>query len=288
MDGFTTQIAGLSQIAEGYDALFCDVWGVIHDGRRAFPGACDALRRFRQKGGAVVLITNAPVPKDRVIAVFPRVGAPEDIFDDVIPSGETTRQELIRRAPGPVYRIGIAEDMSVYEGTGVRFAETIGEAQVVCCTGLRDFVTGVPDDYRDELEQLALAGLEMICANPDVQFRFGDRLIWSAGALAELYEAVGGRVIRPGKPDPAIYSLARERLRALRGAAVPDGRILAVGDGPATDIRGANNEGIDALFVGSGIHGDIVRGNEGFLSSAISLLESEKVKARFVMPELNW
>ena len=280
-------LEGLSGVADHYDAVLCDVWGVIHDGKRAFRGAVEALREFRKASGPVVLITNAPVPKDRVTRFFPKLGV-TDCYDDVVASGDATRNELKRLAPGPVYRIGLGEDMGVYAGLPLQFSDDPNIAKVVCCTSLREYPNGTPEPYRDELKRLAAHGLPMICANPDVQFRHGDTLVWSAGALAAIYEQEGGKVIRPGKPDEPIYRLAMERVAVIAGGAVPPLRVLCIGDGPATDVLGANRQQMDALFIGGGIHGHVMSSGEGFLASAAKVLEADGVIARYAMPELAW
>lgn len=283
----TTLLPHLSAVAADYDAVLCDVWGVLHNGRSAFVGACEAMKQFRSHG-PVVLVTNAPVPKPRVTAVFPRVGVPMDCFDDVVTSGDATSRELKMHAPGPVYRIGLNEDVSVYAGLGLQFTDDPSRAKVVSCTSLREYPDGKPETYRAELARLAERRLPLICANPDVQFRQGDRLIWSAGALAKIYEEFGGTVIYPGKPDPAIYETALERVSELAGRPVPPSRVLAIGDGPATDVLGANRQGIDALFIGGGIHGHAMEEGEGFLASALRVLEEAGVAARYAAPELAW
>jgi len=281
-------LSGLSKVASEYDAIFCDVWGVIHNGREAFAEACVALKKFRETRGSVVLITNAPVPKDRVTRLFPKFGVPMDCFDDVIASGDATRNELKRVAPGPVYRIGLDEDFGTYAGLPLEFSDDPDVAKVVCCTSLREYPDGKPEPYRDELKRLAAKGLPMICANPDVVFRQGDKLIWSAGSLAKIYIEEGGQVISPGKPDEPIYRLAFERAAELAGREIAPGRVLAIGDGPATDVLGANRQGIDALFIGGGIHGHAMESGEGFLASATKILAADGVSAKWAMPELGW
>ena len=284
----TTLLPGLSHVASDYDAILCDVWGVIHDGRKAFVGAVEALREFRRTRGPVVLITNAPVPKPRVTRFFPKFGITEDCYDDVIASGDATRNELKRVAPGPIYRIGLGEDMSLYDGIDLVFSDDPAVAKVISCTSLREFPNGQPEPYRDELKRLAAHGLPMICANPDVQFRHGDTLVWSAGSLAAIYEQEGGKVIRPGKPDEPIYRLAFERLAAIAGKGIAPARTLGIGDGPATDVLGAMRQHMDALFIGGGIHGHGMAEGDAFLDTAAKVLKSEGVEARYAMPELRW
>jgi HAD superfamily hydrolase (TIGR01459 family) len=281
-------LEGLHRVAADYDAVLCDVWGVIHDGRRAFADACEALRQFRRTRGPVVLITNAPVPKARVTRLFPKLGVLEDCYDDVVSSGDATRNELKRLAPGPVYRIEYMEDRGLYEGLPLQFSDDPTVAKVISCTSLREFPDGTPEPYREELKRLAAHGLPMVCANPDIQFRHGDTLVWSAGSLARIYEEEGGQVIRPGKPDPPIYSLAMERVAAIARQGVAPSRTLCIGDGPATDVLGATRQGMDALFIGGGIHGHAMSGGEGFLESAAKVLGADGVEAKYAMPELKW
>lgn len=280
------RLTGLGEIADQYDAILCDVWGVVHDGRNAFASACEALKRFRETRGPVILITNAPVPNENVTRMFPNVGVPDDCYDLVVSSGDATRAELQARAPGPAYRIGPDYDDPLYQGLDVQFSEE--EATFISCTGLRHMPNDEPDNYRKELSELAERGLEMVCANPDVVFRYGDRLIWSAGALAELYESFGGRVIRPGKPDAPIYRLARKMADDLAGRTIATDRFLAIGDGPVTDVKGAMREGVDCYFVGGGIHGEKIAGAADFIDGARQVLAADGVRAAYAAPELYW
>ncbi|MEM8919846.1 MAG: TIGR01459 family HAD-type hydrolase [Pseudomonadota bacterium] len=278
---------GLSQIADEYDAIFCDVWGVLHNGQGAFDEACEALKRFRETRGPVVLITNAPVPAERVTAMFPKVGVPEECYDVVVASGDATRAELQRHAPGPVYRIGPDYDDPLYHGLDLDFSQD-SDAQIICCTGLRDMPDDEPERYRKELAELAERGLEMICANPDVVFRYGDQLIWSAGALANIFAEYGGRIIRPGKPDAPIYDLAFEKLDLFLPETPSRERVLAIGDGPSTDVLGAMKQGLDCVFIGGGIHGEAMASGDAFLMSAAELLTREETSAAYATPALAW
>lgn len=276
---------GLAGIAKNYDTILCDVWGVIHNGRRAFGGACEALANFRKGGGTVVLITNAPVPKAQVVSYFLPIGVPENCFDDCVSSGDATREELSRRRDKKIWRLGVdsgwERDQFLYQGLGLDFVEP-EEADALLCIGLHDQVNDDPEDYRDTLKAGVRRGLPMICANPDIKVRVGDQLVWCAGALAAIYEEEGGSVIYPGKPHPAIYKLAVERAAMVRGE--KPARILCIGDSPATDMRGAAGQGFDALYVGSGLaeHGD------DFESEVGALLDQYETGARYAMPVLKW
>lgn len=276
--------AGLAGIASRYDTILCDVWGVIHNGRAAFTEACEALVKFREGGGRVCLITNAPVPEAQVIRYFDPLGVPRAAFDACVSSGDATRFELAQRPGIRVWRLGADEgwehDRFLYEGLDLRFEDSAG-ADLLLCIGLRDQANDQPQDYRDELRRGVERGLPMLCANPDKQVRIGGRLYWCAGALADVYEDLGGTVIYPGKPHAPIYRLALERIAAM-GA--PAKNVLCIGDSPATDVRGARSQGFDSLYVGTGLkqHG------ADFEAEVTDLLADYGEEATYAMTGLRW
>lgn len=276
--------AGLSAIHSDYDAILCDVWGVIHNGRSAFDEACEALVKYREAGKPVCLITNAPVPKAQVIRYFEPLGVPEAAFDDCVSSGDATREVLASNKDKTVWRLGADEgwehDRFLYNGLDLTFEDS-ADADVLLAIGLRDARNEHPDDYRDELRPGVERGLPMVCANPDIKVRVGDSLQWCAGALAEIYEEMGGKVIYPGKPHEAIYKLAMQRIRELGHD--PE-TVLCIGDSPATDVRGANNQGFSSLYVGTGLkaHGD------NFEAEVADLLADYGEHATYAMPGLKW
>ena len=279
-------LGGLAAIADQYDAVLCDVWGVIHNGRFAFEEACEALVRFRDQGGAVCLITNAPVPKDRATRYFDPLGVPNEAYDDCVTSGDAPRQLLSERAGEVFYRMGADEgwehDRFLYEGLDLQFG-TERNSDTVLCIGLEDLENDHPDDYRDRLAELADRSMEMICANPDIRVRIGDQLVWCAGALAQSFEEEGGTVIYPGKPFDPIYDLALAKLSDLGVEPAPN-RILCIGDSPGTDMRGAAHRGYDGLYVGTGLteHG------VNFEQEVADLLGEYAVPAKWALPKLSW
>jgi HAD superfamily hydrolase (TIGR01459 family) len=282
-------IAGLSQIAAAYDALLCDVWGVVHNGRERFALACDALARFRAERGPVVLISNAPRPASDVLPQLDALGVPRAAWSALVTSGDATRALLAARAPGPAWAIGPARDAPLYEGLGLAFAGP-QEAAFIACTGPVDDTIETPEDYRERLAAGASRGLVMICANPDRVVQRGDRLVYCGGALAELYAELGGAVVMAGKPHTPIYALALERAAAERGRPLARQRVLSIGDGIATDLAGAAAEGIDALFIADGIHAAELLDGEAPLDAARvgAILDGEGGKARFAMRALAW
>ncbi len=283
-------IAGLAQVAHRYDAVLCDVWGVIHNGRASFPDACEALARFQRERGPVVLISNSPRPAGDVKDQLRALGVPGAAWSGFVTSGDATRGELIARAPGPAWAVGPARDAPLYAGTGIAYAETPEEAAFVSCTGLFDDEVETPEHFRARLQTCAARGLVMICANPDRVVQRGDRLIYCAGALADLYAELGGEVVMAGKPCAPIYALARREVERLAGRAVDDGRILAIGDGVATDVKGANREALALLFIGDGVHAaELLSADGALLADRLDLLFArERVGADYAMAMLGW
>lgn len=245
-------IERLDEVTAGYAAIFCDVWGVIHNGERAFAQATDALRRARDRGLAVVLITNAPRPWQGVREQLGVLGVPEDSWDRIVTSGDVTR-ELIRNASRRVFHVGPERDLTLYDGIDVDLVEEF-EASSVVCTGLYDDEVETPDDYAGMLQRLRARNLPFICANPDIVVERGDRLIWCAGALARDYAQLGGRTEIAGKPHRPIYEAALAEARSVLGREVAKSEVLAVGDGMLTDVKGAADNGFDVLYVSGGIH----------------------------------
>lgn len=285
----TAPLSGLSALTDRYDVLLCDIWGVIHNGRKSFPGPCAALARFRAGHGPVILISNSPRPRDSVARQLDGLGVPRESWTDIVSSGDATRALLALRAPGPALKIG-PEDAhaALYEGLGLSFAG-VEEAAFIACTGPNDDLVETPEDYRGLLTQAAARGLPMICANPDIVVQHGDRLIYCAGALAQLYETLGGKVEMAGKPHPAIYGLALAKAEAELGRPLSHDRVLCIGDGVATDVKGANAQGLDVLFIARGIHGGEAIGPDGIIPSAVdALLAKQGAKAEWARADLAW
>lgn len=281
---------GLGEIAGDYDILLCDVWGVIHNGRESWPAACEALTRFNNAGGHVILISNSPRPGPGVVAQMDALGVPRDSWKAVVTSGDATRAELARRAPGPAWLIGPERDAPLYDGLGLETVADASDAAFISVTGPYDDEVETPEDYRERLTAAASHDLEMICANPDRVAQRGDKLIYCAGSLADLYESLGGRVTMAGKPFGPIYDLALHEAAALLGEPVNRSRVLCIGDGVVTDVLGANKQAMDCLFIAQGIHGDQAKGPDGRLdpARAADLLKAETTYARYAMLDLAW
>jgi HAD superfamily hydrolase (TIGR01459 family) len=281
---------GLSDVAANYDVLLCDVWGVIHNGRESFPKAVEALVEFRKTRGPVVLVSNAPRPSRDVVPQLHALKVPDEAWSAFVTSGDATRTELAKRRPGPAWALGPARDAPLYEGLGLEMVETPEDAAFISCTGLFDDEVETPEDFRERLQGCAARGLEMVCANPDRVVQRGSKMIYCAGALAELYEELGGKVVMAGKPYGPIYTLARDAAEKCAGRHIETGRILAVGDGIPTDVKGANAQCLDLLFIAAGIHAKDAQGPDGKLDGAraAEMLRQADAHARYALNELCW
>jgi HAD superfamily hydrolase (TIGR01459 family) len=275
----------LRDLVGGVDVVLSDIWGVVHNGRVAFPEACEALHTFRSQGGTVILITNAPRPADSVQRQLRKLGVADETYDAIVSSGDLTRHFVADHRGRKVFWLGPERDTSIYRGLDPQLAP-LEQADYIVCTGLFDDETESAEDYRGMMMQARDRKLTLVCANPDIVVERGDRLIYCAGAIAELYRELGGEVIFYGKPHRPIYERALALAAERHGHAIQLNRVLAIGDSVRTDLAGAHGFGIDCLFVTRGIHAEDFEG--------IDELDPASVKELFGHPpralarELKW
>ncbi|MEX6508347.1 TIGR01459 family HAD-type hydrolase [Jiella sp. M17.18] len=284
MDRYDSQeprkLAALDEVCGDYAAIFCDIWGVVHNGEKKHPAAERALTAARARGVTVVLLTNSPRPASGVIAQLAGFGLSGEAYDAVVTSGDATRA-LIAEAGGPIFHIGPERDLDLFDGLAVERTDALDNASAAVATGLYHDEEESPEDYRDLLARMKARDIPMICANPDIVVHRGERLIWCAGALARDYAAAGGTVELAGKPHPPIY---RQAMKA--GAVEPGAAILAIGDGLMTDVKGANDFGCDTLLITHGIHG--AEFGSAPAADVVSRVLSEKgLSARYFMAALG-
>ncbi|MDF2688995.1 MAG: family hydrolase [Microvirga sp.] len=259
-------VEGLQPLADRYDLILCDVWGVLHNGVKAYEAASDALTRFRAKGGRVVLVSNAPRPGASVGTQLDGFQVPRSAYDAIVTSGDLTRLAIEERIDRIVHHIGPPRDMPIYNGLDVRFG-SIAEADYVVCSGFDNDEEETVEDYRPQLEAMRQRNLLMVCANPDLVVERGHMILPCAGTIALAYEEMGGEVFYAGKPHGPVYERALAVAADLAGHPIPKERVLAVGDAIRTDIAGAVGFGIDALMIARGIHAEELGLHKGDLVS---------------------
>lgn len=282
-------VEGLQPLADRYDLILCDVWGVLHNGLKAYEAASEALTRFRRRGGQVVLVSNAPRPGAAIMTQLDGFKVPREAYDAVVTSGDLTRLAIQERLDKVVHHIGPPRDMPVYEGLAVRFG-SIEEADYVVCSGFDNDETETVADYRLRLEAMLERGLLMVCANPDLVVERGPVILPCAGAIALSYEDMGGSVFYAGKPHGPVYDRALAVAAELSGRPVAKDRVLAIGDAIRTDIAGAAAFGIDSLLVARGIHGEELGVHRGPLVSSHvqDWIDRQPAKPTAIADVLSW
>ena len=285
-------LTGLAGMADDYDLFILDLWGVVRDGVTVYPGAAHCLRRLRRRGSRVVLLSNAARPSDSVAAHLVELGVEADMYDWLLTSGDVTANAVAARAAGhgddaglAYFHLGPERCRPTLDACGGREV-ALDAAELIICTGLLDEETGQAEDYAELLKSAVARGLSMICANPDIVVKRGGKIIPCAGAVAAFYEELGGTVQRFGKPFPDIF----DRLFA-ESPEIPRARAVMIGDGLPTDIRGARQAGIDAIWIGGGIHAEALdMGPDGRLhpDKVHKVAEQAGERPNAVLPWLSW
>ena len=279
---FVEQLRGL---VDGVEVILSDIWGVVHNGLESFPEACEALHTYRQRGGTVILITNAPRPADSVQRQLRKLGVADETYDAIVSSGDLTRNFVADHPGKKMFWIGPDRDSSIHRGLDAVMAP-LEQADYIVCTGLFDDEIESAEDYRAMMLQAREHKLPLICANPDIVVERGDRLIYCAGAIAELYRELGGEVIFYGKPHRPIYERAMALAAERRGQPTSLDRVLAIGDSVRTDLTGALGFGIDCLFLTRGIHSEEFEGIDQLDPASVKELFGHPPRA--LMRELKW
>ncbi|MGD9829594.1 MAG: TIGR01459 family HAD-type hydrolase [Hyphomicrobiaceae bacterium] len=246
-------LTSIEEIAGAYDVWVVDIWGVLHNGVTSFPAAVAACSRFRDTGGRVVLVSNAPRPSPTIQKQLDRLGVSRAAYDAMITSGDLTRSLIEERSARRVFHLGPERDRVIFADMPVELVE-LEAAELCVCSGLYDDRTETPEDYADMLARLKSRDMPMICANPDLVVEHGELILYCAGALAQAYEVLGGVVIYAGKPHPPVYERAFGLVSG--GRPLSRERVLAIGDGVRTDIAGAARMGLSAVFIASRVHVD--------------------------------
>jgi len=275
----------LRDLVDGVEVVLSDIWGVVHNGLEAFPEACEALQAYRSSGGTVILITNAPRPADSVQQQLRKLGVADEAYDAIVSSGDLTRHYVAEHPGQKVFLIGSERHDTIHRGLDLTLSP-LEQADYILCAGLFDDETDTAEDYRAMMLKARERGLTLICANPDIVVERGDRLIYCAGAIAELYRELGGEVIFYGKPHRPIYERAVALAAEHGGHEIRLDRVLAIGDSVRTDLAGAHGFGIDCLFVTRGIHSEDFEGIDQLDPASVRELFGHPPRA--LMRDLRW
>ena len=278
-------VDAIAPLGQSYAAWLVDIWGVMHNGVRAFPPAVEATRRYREQGGIVILLSNSPRPSEPLQRQLTSLGVSEQSYDATVSSGDLTRYELAKHEGARIFHLGPERDLPIFKDLDLTRVDA-KDAELVVCTGLFNDETETPEEYEALLRELAGRKLTMLCANPDHLVERGHNLVYCAGALAQIYEEDGGKVTYAGKPYKPIYELAEETIAGIAGRKVPRSEILAIGDGIRTDMAGADEFGLDAVFVASALH--VGPGGEGLDDLRLAELFEGRKAPRAAMPALAW
>jgi HAD superfamily hydrolase (TIGR01459 family) len=258
-----------------YDVLLCDIWGVVHDGRIVYPSANDCLPRFRAAGGVVVLVSNAPMTGDAIAHLLDDKGVRRDAWDAIVGSGDIAISQIQEQGYRKIYGIGPRpRDNSFFDAVH-NLVDTLDSADAIACTGLLHERTETAENYRSLLEKALKRKLPFVCVNPDLAVHVGADLLPCAGAIAALYETMGGLVFWCGKPHPSAYATGIRTAEKIRGRAVDKSRVIGIGDAVRTDLKSASTAGVDALFIAQGLHRD-----EVVINGAVDSIRLAKLLAR--------
>lgn len=251
----TRVVTRAGALLEGYELIISDVWGVLHDGRRAYAEAGAALARARASGATVMLLSNAPLPGPSVERLLAEKGVRRDAWDGIVTSGDITAAHVDAERYAHIHHVGPDRDLALF-GHIAAPRVALDDAEALVVTGLVDDDTETAETYRAPLTRALVRKLPLVCANPDLVVDVGGRLYPCAGAIAALYQSLGGPVFWAGKPHRIAYDTVVAAAARSRGRATPPERTLAIGDAVRTDLEGARRFGIASLFVGAGIHRD--------------------------------
>jgi len=283
-------LSGVHEIVDNYDGFVLDLFGVTHDGKTPYPGVLECLKKIKEKGKKIIFLSNAPrrswVVKDRISGM----GITPDYYDEVISSGEETHENLksskdpfYEKLGRKCYHIGTEKDASLFEDQDLIRVSDINEVDFILASDLPK-ADDHPDNWKPILLEALKRGLPMVCANPDHIVHIVGKAQYCAGALAHLYEELGGEVKYHGKPYPSIYDFVRDHFPK-------NAKLLAVGDSFLTDVAGAHQAHMDIAFVGGGIHSDDLEVRYGELPSKAAmekLCEENSLSPTYILPGLIW
>jgi HAD superfamily hydrolase (TIGR01459 family) len=255
------RLGTISELAGDFDGFLVDLWGVVHDGERPYPGVREGLEEIVARGGRVLFLSNSSRLGEQLAESLVAMGVSRDTFVDVVSSGDVTREVLASRDDPMFERFGIGDPPRALHVGNASYVPWLFEldldlveddeaAELVIATG------SVPSEaelaaIRTRLVPLAARNVPLVCTNPDRVLVTKRGLGLAPGAVAHAYSELGGATFLYGKPHAPIYRVALARLAAF---AIPEARVVAVGDMIETDIAGARGAGLSSVLVTTGVH----------------------------------
>lgn len=284
-------LAGIRDIIDETDAFFVDVWGVLHDGVQPYAPVIDCLRHIKAAGKPVCLLSNAPRRAHLVADSLSEMGIGRDLYTEIVTSGEVTRTILSANADQGhdaygrnCLQMGIGRYLTLIDDLDYQVVEKLGDADFILCAGPGSYDASI-GDFDAFLAAAAQRDVPMICANPDINVMVGNDIVACGGAIAQMFEQKGGRVMYVGKPHAAVYAAAARALGIGR-----DARVFGVGDSPRTDVAGARGYGINSLLIAGGLHKDELHGADRMLCGhrIESFLTPETPVPDAIASQLSW
>ena len=263
---------GLKSIAHKFDLFFIDIWGVVHNGIRLLEDSIQTLDELKKINKEYVLLTNAPRPNSTVIKFLKKIGLDNEKCKNVYTSGEAALNYLHNNCKDlKFFHIGPPRDFDLFKLFEKNKVGKIEDSDFLLCTGLFDNHENELEYYKKLFENKT--SKKMVCTNPDLIVDRGNEREFCAGSIAKIFEELGGKVEYFGKPYPLVYTQART---------IKNKKILCIGDNLNTDIKGANVQNFNSLFISSGIHKNETKDNLN------NLLESYNVKVDYIQSKLKW
>ncbi|MDB5397717.1 MAG: putative sugar phosphatase superfamily [Rhodospirillales bacterium] len=290
-------LGGIRSLVDRYDTYVIDLWGTLHNGIVAYPGAIEALTRLKAAGKQITLLSNVPRRLQSAVELLEGFGIRPEMYDVMMTSGESVYRSLrdrpndwYRKLSGACWHLGNPRDRRLFDGMELDLREEPDGAGFCVATGAKMNEERL-EDYRKDLDRGLALGLPMICANPDIVVPVGDMLAICAGAFAEYYEGKGGDVCWHGKPHAPIYKELFAELEATGGGSIDPVRTLAIGDGLYTDVAGAAAAGIPSALLVGGVHRPELKINwrgKPDCKTLAALIDNADAKPNHVLRRFAW
>lgn len=246
----TEIIEHLSELAPEYEAFALAIYGVIDDGQSIKASAVECLEALSDLSKTVVIFSNTPMRHQQTMHWLAQRNIPPSLYQHVLTAGEETWSHLKERHDPfhaslghRCYFIGSAQTNAMLEDLSISRVSNIEQADFILAMELGEWDEDV-QSYKKLFAQAIAANLPMVCGCPEKYVFLGGKRVDQAGALAQLYEKLGGVVYYHGKPLREFYAALKKRI-----APIPLDKTLLIGDNPPIDLKGGHGHKIPHLLV---------------------------------------